>query len=52
MAVVRSRGIRHAGMDRMVQQKTPVGTNWKYPASRSRGALLRHAGRTANGCVT
>lgn len=30
MAVVRSRGIRHAGMSRMVQQQTPVGTHWKY----------------------
>ncbi len=43
---------RDAGMGRLVQSPPPDATYRRYPACRSRGALLRHAGTASHGRIT
>jgi hypothetical protein len=52
MALVRGRRVRHADLGRLVQQSPATGAHRQHPAGRSRGTLLRHAGRTGHGSVT
>lgn len=52
MAKLRSRGVRHARMGRLVQPPSPSGTHREYSASRSRGAVLHHAGPASYGRIT
>ena len=52
MAELRGRRVRHPRMGRLVQQSPPAGAHRQHPAGRSRGTLLRHAGRTRHGGVT
>ena len=52
MALVRGRRVRDAGMGGLVQQSPAAGAHRQHPAGRSRGALLRHAGRASHGRVT
>jgi putative transposase len=40
------------GMGRLVQSSTASGAYREYTASRSRGPVLRHAGRTSHGRIT
>lgn len=39
-------------MGRLVQSPPPDATHRRYPASRSREALIRHAGRASHGRIT
>lgn len=52
VAQLRSRGVRHARMGRLVQQPPPSGARRKHTASRGRRTILRHAGRTSIGRIT
>ena len=52
MALVRGRRVRDAGMGGLVQQSPAAGAHRQHPAGRSRGTLLRHAGRASHGSVT
>ncbi len=49
---LRGRRVRHARMGRLVQQPPAAGAHRQHPAGRSRGTLLRHAGRASHGRVT
>lgn len=52
MARLRCRRIRHLGMGSLVKQPQTAGTHREYPASRSRGKLLRSYGNFRHGRVT
>jgi putative transposase len=52
MAQLRSRGVRHARMGRLVQPPSSSGAHREYSASRGRRTILRHAGRTSYGRIT
>jgi hypothetical protein len=52
VAQLRGSGIRDIGIGRLVQQSSTAGTHREYPASRSRGKLLRSSGQIRYGRVT
>jgi len=52
VALLRGGRVRHTGMGRLVQQSPAAGAYRQHPAGRSRGTLLRHAGRASHGSMT
>jgi hypothetical protein len=52
VAELRGRRVRDADLGRLVQQSPAAGAHRQHPAGRSRGTLLRHAGRASHGGVT
>ena len=52
MAILRSCRIRYSRMGRLVQPPPSPRAHRQYPAGRSRGKLLRHAGTTGHGSIT
>jgi hypothetical protein len=52
VAQLRGRRIRDADLGRLIQQSPAAGVHRQHPAGRSRGTLLRHAGRACPGGAT